>query len=257
MQIEIQHSAFKAQRLSVEVAGAFHGPRLFLNGTMVKKQKRRYTVTTDAGTEITVQLKYNYLDPIPKVKIGEEVVNIASPLKWYEYTWIGIPFILIVTGGAIGGLCGGVAANASGRLFRSDRSSPSKYGFSALITLGAAIAYFSLTTIFYLLPPIADLSLDAELKKAVSAINKNGPMMADKFTRLDNALAGHKELTYFYTVLGLDDATIISKKDAIHKDVENNSRKNQDANKIIEAGVSMTYVYRNESGVELFRFSIK
>lgn len=151
MQLEVHNPAFKAQRLTVEAAGVFHGPRLLLNGTVVKKQKGRYTVTTDSGVETTIQLKYIYLDPIPKIKIGEETFEIASSLKWYEYVWIGIPIVLMFSGGAIGGLCGGVAAYASGRLFRSDRSSLAKYGLSALITMGAVVAFVVLGTVFQLL----------------------------------------------------------------------------------------------------------
>lgn len=151
MQLEVQHPEFKAQRLTVETAGAFHGPRLLLNGTVVKRQKGRYTVTADSGAEITIQLKYNYLDPIPKIKIGEEVTELANALKWYEYVWIGIPIVLVFSGGAIGGFVGAIAANTSGRLFRGDRSSLAKYGLSALVTLGALVAFIVLATAFRLL----------------------------------------------------------------------------------------------------------
>ncbi len=151
MQLEVQHPAFKAQRLAVETAGWFHGPRLLLNGTVVQKEKARYTVAADSGVEIVIQLKYNYLDPIPKIKIGDEVTELARSLKWYEYLWMGIPIVLVFSGGAIGGLVGAVAANASGRVFRSDRSSPAKFGLSALITLSAFIAFVVLVTVFQLL----------------------------------------------------------------------------------------------------------
>jgi hypothetical protein len=148
MQIEVLHPEFKSQRITVEPAANFSGPKLLLNGTVVKKQNGRYIVTSDSGVETTIQLKYNYLDPIPKIKISDEVTEIASPLRWFEYFWIGIPFVLVFTGGAIGGLCGGLAANASGRLFRSDRTSFAKYGLSALITIGAVIAFVVLVTLF-------------------------------------------------------------------------------------------------------------
>jgi hypothetical protein len=151
MQLEVQHPEFKSQRLTVETAGTFRGPKLLLNGTVVKKQKGRYTVTADSGAETSIQLKYNYLDPIPKIKIGENVTELASPLTWYEHTWIALPIALIVTGGAIGGLCGGVAANVSGRIFRSDRSLLAKYGLSALAMLSAVIAFIVLVTVFRLL----------------------------------------------------------------------------------------------------------
>jgi len=151
MQLEVQNTAFETQRLKVETAGWFSGPKLLVNGVIVKKAKGRYTVTADSGAETMIQLKYIFLDPIPKIKIGEDLVELASPLKWYEYAWIGIPIVLVFIGGAIGGLCGTVGAIASGRLFRSDRSSLSKYGLSALITIGAVIAYLILATLFQLM----------------------------------------------------------------------------------------------------------
>jgi hypothetical protein len=151
MQLEVQHSAFKQQRLAVETAGWFRGPRLLLNGNVIPKQKGCYTVKADSGAETTIRLKYNYLDPIPKVKTGEEIAELASPLKWYEYVWIGIPIVLVFSGGAIGGLVGAMGAHASGRVFRSDRGSFAKYGLSALITLGALIAFVVLVTVFQLL----------------------------------------------------------------------------------------------------------
>jgi len=106
-----------------------------LNGTAIKKQKGHYIVTADSGVETTIDLRYNYLDPIPKLRIGDEVVELASSLKWYEYAWMGTPFLLVISGGGLGGLVGLLAAHANGRFFRSDRSSFAKYGMSALVTL--------------------------------------------------------------------------------------------------------------------------
>ena len=89
--------------------------------------------------------------PRPKIKIGDEIVELASPLKWYEYVWIGIPIVLVFSGGAIGGLVGVVAAIASGKIFRGNNGSAAKYGLSALITLGSFIAFVVLATVFQLL----------------------------------------------------------------------------------------------------------
>ena len=148
MQLAIQHPAFKEQRLVVETAHWFRGPRLLLNGTVVPKKNGRYTVAADSGAEIAIQMKYNYLDPIPKVKVGDETAELASPLKWYEYVWIGIPIVLVFSGGAIGGLVGAMGATASGRVFRSGRGSFAKYGLSAAISLGAFVAFVILATVF-------------------------------------------------------------------------------------------------------------
>lgn len=144
MRIEIKHPAFTAQRLSVETASLFGGPKLFLDGAPVKKVKSRYPVTADSGAEVLVQLKFNLVDPVPTIKIGEETLKLADSLKWYEYAWSGLPILLMFGGGALGGLVGGAATVTNGRIFRSERSSVSKYALAAAITVSAAVIYLVL-----------------------------------------------------------------------------------------------------------------
>ena len=118
MRLEITHPAFRTQRLAVETAGWFTGPKLLVNGSVAEKRKGRYTVASDSGT---------------------------------EYTWIGIPVLLVFMGGAIGGFVGALGAVASGRVFRGSYSTAAKYGLSALIALGALVAFVVLATLFQLL----------------------------------------------------------------------------------------------------------
>ena len=151
MRLELAHPAFKRQRLAVETAGWFTGPKLLLNGSIAGKRKGVYTVASDAGNGVPIKLKYNFLDPIPRVTIGDESAELAPSLKWYEYVWIGIPVLLVFVGGAIGGFAGALGACANGRVFRSSYSAPAKYGLSALITAGAFVAYVILATAFQIL----------------------------------------------------------------------------------------------------------
>jgi len=52
-----------------------------------------------------------------------------------------IPIALVFVGGGLGALFGLAAVYSSARIFRSDRGTASKYGLSALISLGAALAF--------------------------------------------------------------------------------------------------------------------
>lgn len=151
MQLQLNHASFKTQRVVIEKAGWFTGPKLIVNGAIAKKQKGTYLVMSDSGAEIPVKLKFNLIDPIPKVTVAEESIELAPPLKWYEYAWSGIPVLLIFTGGAIGGFVGALGACASGRVFRSNRGAVAKYSISALITVGALIAFFVLALMFQML----------------------------------------------------------------------------------------------------------
>jgi hypothetical protein len=144
VRIEINHPAFKSQRLSVQTASLFAGPKLLLNGVIVKRQKGRYPVVSDSGAQTLIQMRYNLIDPVPAFKIGEDSIKLVEPFHWYEYVWSGLPILLVYAGGALGGLLGGVATMANGRIFRSDRGSIAKYGLAGLITVSAALVFFAL-----------------------------------------------------------------------------------------------------------------
>jgi hypothetical protein len=144
MQIEVNHSAFKTQRLSVETASFFAAPKLLVNAVVLKRKGGSYLVASDSGQQLKIQVKYNFLDPIPKVKIGEETIELAKPLQWFEYAWIGVPMLLVFAGGALGGFVGAGSMVVNGRIFRSDRGVFSKYALAGITTLAGAIVFFVL-----------------------------------------------------------------------------------------------------------------
>jgi hypothetical protein len=98
----------------------------------------------DSGAEKIIQTRYNLVDPVPTLKIDGEAVNLLEPLQWYEYAWSGLPILLVFAGGLLGGLVGGIATMANGRLFRSERGSIAKYGLAGLITVAAVALFFVL-----------------------------------------------------------------------------------------------------------------
>jgi hypothetical protein len=150
MRIEIKHPAFKSQRLSVETGSIFAGPRLLLNGVVLKRKGRSYLVGSDSGQELAIKVMYNFMDPIPKVKIGEETIELAKPLQWYEYAWIGVPMLLVFAGGALGGFVGAGSTVVNGRIFRSDRGAFSKYALAGVTTLVGVVVFFALAVAFRL-----------------------------------------------------------------------------------------------------------
>ena len=144
MRIAINHPMFKSKRLSVETASIFTGPKLLLDGVVVKRKDRRYLVASDRGQELPVKVVYNFLDPIPKVKIGEVMIELAKPLQWFEYAWIGIPMLLVFAGGALGGFVGAGSTVVNGRIFRSERSTAAKYALAAITTVAGVAVFFVL-----------------------------------------------------------------------------------------------------------------
>jgi hypothetical protein len=147
MEFPISHSGFEGQNLSVATAGFFRGARVLHNGNPVERRKGRYAVRSDRGEEVFIQLKSNFIDPIPKVILGHETIFLARPLTWYEYLWLGLPILLVFAGGGLGALVGITATYASARIFRSDRGAFAKYGITAVISLVALIAFVVLAVI--------------------------------------------------------------------------------------------------------------
>ena len=144
MEIPIKDERFEGQELVVKTAGFFKGPHLLLNGNPLKGKRGRYSVRNKADNEISVTLKYNWFDPIPKVKIEDKEIELARPIKWYEYIWMGLPIILVFLGGVLGAGIGIFATWSSARIFRSDRGICSKYILSAIISIIAVIVFFIL-----------------------------------------------------------------------------------------------------------------
>jgi hypothetical protein len=56
MRIEIQHPAFKSKRLSVETASFLAGPKLLLNGVVLKRKGRSYLVGSDSDQELAIKV---------------------------------------------------------------------------------------------------------------------------------------------------------------------------------------------------------
>ncbi|HET9743550.1 MAG TPA: hypothetical protein VFQ00_12430 [Terriglobales bacterium] len=141
MQIPVALPGMEGQKLTLQPSSFLSGPKLTLNGQLVAKEKGSFCVRSNAGSPLTIKLKPRLLDPIPDLKLGEQIIQLTPPLQWYQYAWIALPVFLVFAGGAIGGLFGAMAAGISSHVFRSDRSEPMKYALTGLISLGAFAAY--------------------------------------------------------------------------------------------------------------------
>ena len=147
MQFPISRSGFEGQNLAVETAGFFSGARVLHNGNPVERRKGRYPVRSNSGQEVLIQLKSNFVDPIPKVVFGDQTIVLARPLTWYEYLWLGLPILLVFAGGAIGAVVGITATYTSARIFRSDRGAFAKYALTGLVSILSLVAFVILVVL--------------------------------------------------------------------------------------------------------------
>ena len=63
-------------------------------------------------------------------------------LQWYEHACCGLPLVLVVVGGALGGACGGLGYGLSTYVFKKALPAPAKYALSFLISVAAFGLYF-------------------------------------------------------------------------------------------------------------------
>ena len=148
MEIPIQAKGFEGRRLAVQTAGMFSSPKLLIDGTPAKQEKGRYVLRDNAGSQVQAKLIYNHIDPVPKVEIAGDVIQIARSLTWYEYGWGGWPILLLFHGGAIGGMCGALATWSNVRIFRGNRSPVAKYLITGAISILAVVGYVILAMFF-------------------------------------------------------------------------------------------------------------
>lgn len=146
-ELAINHPAIGNNKLSLKLSSFLGSPQLYFNGIKVEKEKKAYSITQLLGKPFEILIKQKIYDAIPKIIINGEPFEIAEPLKWYEYVWMGLPILLVLQGGAIGALLGIFAVKINSTIFRSERSSIAKY----LITLVINIAITSFYLIIALL----------------------------------------------------------------------------------------------------------
>lgn len=148
MRIQLNKIPFTTQGLTIETAGWFKGPRVFQNGAEIPGKKGVYPLKTDQGTIVDAKLIGYLWDPIPTLKVGEEVIQFAPPFKWYELTWTLLPFTLLFAMGLIGGVAGTIATISTGKILRGKRSVFAKYTTSAAINIAITLAAAIFAIIF-------------------------------------------------------------------------------------------------------------
>ena len=147
----------------------FFGPKLFLDGKEVipvKKgfftKNREYLITSNFGNPVKLKLVHRFLDLIPRIRIGDQVVEIARPLNVWEYFWICLPLLICFSGGAIGGFLGTVATYSNSILMRKVKKVFVRYLFTGMTTL---ISFLLLIRIVGFISPEARHRLKKSLEK--------------------------------------------------------------------------------------------
>ena len=148
MELALEVPEFLGRGLAVRAAGWFSGPRLLLDGSVVKGKRGRYMVRDNRGRDVAIRLISNHIDPIPKVTVEDRPIPLARALEWYEYVWMGLPILLAWHGGLLGALCGFGAIQVSSRIFRGEGGKGKQFLLTGLVSLASVVAFYILVSIF-------------------------------------------------------------------------------------------------------------
>lgn len=151
MQYPVNTPGFENRQLLIETGGLWSGPKIWIDGGPAPKGPKRgqFLLRRNDGTEVIAQLRnINFLDPIPQIVINGKPIRVVEALKWYHWVWSGLPLLLVLIGGALGGLFGGIAIVVNSRVFRSNQSIFAKYLLTGIVSIIAGAVFFGAATVF-------------------------------------------------------------------------------------------------------------
>jgi hypothetical protein len=129
---------FENQKIEAKVPYIFTGHKLLVNGqpAPVGGNRGEMLLRRDDGREViaTWHLRFLGLD-VPNLIVDGQEIQVLEPLKWYEFTWICLPILLVFFGGGIGILCGLAGFILNAHIFRSSITKYLKYVMTAIVTI--------------------------------------------------------------------------------------------------------------------------
>jgi hypothetical protein len=149
MNYPIEIVGFEGQTLEVKFS-TFAGPQLLINGQPAPEGPKRgqMILRRTASTEVIATWKSQSFGlDVPRLVVAGEEIKVVDPLKWYELVWSGWPVVLIFGGGILGGLIGPIAFVINLRILRSARSTPIKFGLTAVVSVLTVVVYLSLVVL--------------------------------------------------------------------------------------------------------------
>ena len=102
----IKIDGFENQKVELESSGFFSPAKITVNGVKAEPGIKRNEILLRRpdGSTVSVFFQNAFFDTIPRLIVNGKTIQIAPPLKWYQYTFCGLTLFLILFGGAIGSI---------------------------------------------------------------------------------------------------------------------------------------------------------
>lgn len=142
-------------KLEIEVKTSFwSGPKLVVNGVPAPEGNKRgeMLLQRNDGRQIIARWKPQFIGlDVPQLIVDEKVINLAEPLKWYQWIWGGLPIALVFIGGALGAITGIIGFTINTKVFRIEMNSVLKYVITGVVSALTVVAYFIAAMLFTML----------------------------------------------------------------------------------------------------------
>jgi len=127
--------------LALRAGSLFTGAKILKDGVPLKKNKGAVSVPLADGSMIELKIKIGFDLCTPKIVYAGQEIEVMPPLPVYWMIWAYFPLVLIFIGGALGGLCGGMAAGGTLAVLRSDLPKPARLAIALLAPPLAFVVY--------------------------------------------------------------------------------------------------------------------
>ena len=151
MTYPIDIEGFEGQNLEVTEPGVFSSAKLLIDGEPAPKGEKRgeMLLTRDDGSQVTAKWKPKLMGiDVPELIVGDETVEVAEPLPWYQWSVAVLPlFFFFYFGGFIGALFGILAAVSVLKVFRTSLSVPIQYVVSLATIVACAVGFIIIAAV--------------------------------------------------------------------------------------------------------------
>jgi hypothetical protein len=128
-------------KLTLRTAGAFSSAKILYSGRLLTKTRGTFRITLPSDETISFKLKMGFDLYSPQLEFGGKVIDVVPALPTYLVVWAYLPLLMIVLGGALGGLCGGAATFGMLAVFHSRMPRSAKVALGLALPLVAFFAY--------------------------------------------------------------------------------------------------------------------
>ncbi|MHA7964128.1 hypothetical protein ACX93W_08275 [Paenibacillus sp. CAU 1782] len=147
----MKHEMMLDEHTKLSLANGFGGKvKVFINGILQPYSKQGYQVQVNNQPR-HLTITRGAFSGIPKAMLDGHDLQIARPLKAYEWVLSVLPLAIIFLGGFLGALFGALAMVLNIQLFQSKLPVAAKIVLSLLVGAAACVAYIFFASVILIM----------------------------------------------------------------------------------------------------------